>query len=141
MILDVGAGWGKYGLLLRPDYIVDACEIWEPYVEPNYLKLIYRNVYVSDICDLTFDHYDAIIFGDVFEHIERAKAQAMLDIVRAKCTEVYVVVPYLYPQGPFDGNPYEEHLQDDLTPEIMMTSYPMLRLHSEGEGKGLYLLA
>jgi hypothetical protein len=40
---------------------------------------------------------------------------------------VLVVVPYLYEQGPHGGNPFEEHLQADLTPEVMEIRYPMLR--------------
>ena len=140
-ILDVGAGWGKYKILF-PDYAkMDACEIWSPYIEDNELRSLYRKVFNEDICDLKFDHYDVIIMGDVFEHIERPRAKALLEKIYYQCKEMYVVVPFEYEQGPEDGNPYEEHKQADLTPELMAKEYPLLDLLCEDSGKGIYIKA
>lgn len=137
-ILDVGAGWGKYKLLL-PEYKMDACEIWEPYVSQENLSSLYDTVFISDICDLVIDHYDAIIFGDVFEHIDKDDASDLLARIRDLSEEVYIVVPYLYHQGVVDDNPYEVHLQPDLTPHVMKQRYPELRLVvNDGDLKGLY---
>lgn len=35
-----------------------------------------------------------------------------------------VAVPFLYPQDAFGGNPWEKHLQPDLTAEIFAARYP-----------------
>lgn len=138
-ILDVGAGWGKYKLLL-PDYAqMDACEIWVPYIHQNNLESLYREVFPIDICNLGFNFYDVIIMGDVFEHIERQQAKDLLKTMRDKSTEVYIIVPYEYEQGEEDGNPYEEHKQADLTPELMKIEYPELDLLTDNGNKGIYI--
>jgi len=138
-ILDVGAGWGKYKKLL-PEYEMDACEVWEPNVTENKLNKLYNQVFVSNICDLIIDHYDAIIMGDVFEHIDKEDAYQLLERLRDFCTEIFVVVPYQYPQGVVEDNPYEIHLQPDLTIFEMMVRYPQLELVIDDDitKKGLY---
>jgi 2-polyprenyl-3-methyl-5-hydroxy-6-metoxy-1,4-benzoquinol methylase len=138
-ILDVGAGWGKYRKLL-PEYYMDACEVWEPYVKENKLEKLYDRVFISDICDLIVGNYDAIIMGDVFEHIDKEDAYQLLERLKEHCTEVFIVVPYSYPQGEVDGNPYEVHLQPDLTMFEMAVRYPQLELiiDDDESQKGLY---
>jgi hypothetical protein len=145
-ILDVGACWGKYRILL-PDYKMDACEVWEPYVVQDTLAAGYREVFMADICDLAgsdaWKSYDLVIMGDVLEHIGRPQAQELLDRVLQTCGEVIVVVPYNYEQGAEHGNPYQRHLQADLTPDLMASEYPRLQLCAleERDGrafKGLY---
>jgi hypothetical protein len=139
ILLDVGAGWGKYRDLF-PDYTMDACEIWEPYIWNEMLEARYRIVHKGDICKVAKADikYDAIIMGDVFEHIERSRAKELLYDLRDKCEEIYIVVPYMYPQSTVDNNPYEEHLQSDLTAELMETEYPTLQMVDTNELKGLY---
>lgn len=142
-ILDVGAGWGKYRELL-PEYIMDACEIWSPYIYTEMLEARYRHVYREDICDLAAGllntSYDVIIMGDVFEHIEQPRAKQLIEDIYDRCTEAYIVVPYEYPQGEVSGNPYEKHEQDDLTPKRMEKRYPKLKLIDSNGTKGLYIL-
>lgn len=137
-ILDVGAGWGKYRYLL-PDYTMDACEVWVPYVNADKLVELYRNVYVADICDLEIGQYDVIIMGDVLEHIPREKAKQLITRLVTKCKQIYVVVPYLYPQGEVEGNPYEIHHQADLTEKLMEKEYPELELLANSPEKGIYV--
>lgn len=146
-ILDVGACWGKYRYLLPEYRMMDACEVWLPYVVEEDLPRMYRHVTVADICDYvnmpSWRSYDVVIMGDVFEHIERARAKPMLEKVLETCGDVIVVVPYLYEQGPEHGNPHQCHLQADLTPDLMAVEYPRLRhLDTEIRGgrpfKGLY---
>jgi len=142
-ILDVGAGWGKYRDLF-PDYIMHACEVWWPYVVEEMLDARYQKVFLQDICDLAasgeLEYYDAMIFGDVFEHIERPRAKQLLKDIWDKCEEAYIVVPYMYEQGEVDGNPFEAHQQDDLTKDLMKREYPQLKLVDSDGAKGLYIL-
>lgn len=137
-VLDIGAGWGKYRILL-PDFIMDACEIWEPYVEAEHLRDMYRKVIVDDICNVDTGYYDVMIMGDVLEHIPRDKAKELIKRLAKSCTQLYIVVPFLYPQGEVDGNHYEIHHQADLTPEIMLKEYPELDEVALGDGKGIYV--
>lgn len=132
-ILDVGAGQGKYGRLL-PEYVVDACEVWRPYVDEYRLRDVYREVFICDVREFVasayFDAevYDVVVLGDVLEHLPRADAEDLLSLICELTHEVLVVIPYRYVQGPEHGNDYQRHLQDDLTPELMTREYPMLRL-------------
>jgi hypothetical protein len=135
-ILDVGAGWGKYKKLLS-EYTMDACEIWQPYVEQENLKEVYREVFVSDIYNLEFNWYDVIIMGDVLEHIEEERAVNLISALKGKCDELIVVVPYQYPQGEVDHNKYEIHHQDKLTDETVRKLYD-LHLFAKDDTKGVY---
>lgn len=136
-ILDVGAGWGKYRHLL-PEYPMDACEVWEPYVVEEKLAELYERVFIEDICDLDFNWYDIIIFGDVFEHIDESRATEMLNRLSGKCTQLYIVVPYQYHQEAVNGNQYEEHKQEHLTDKIMQNNYKLTLLARDND-KGVYI--
>lgn len=127
-ILDVGPGVGAYSDLLRSTYPnMDACEIYEPYVAKYGLKAKYNTVYVSNICDFEFDHYDLIIMGDILEHIEYDKALELVTKLYSKCEELIICVPYNLPAGPWGGNSHEAHIQDDLNPDTMKSRYVMLK--------------
>lgn len=137
-ILDVGAGWGKYSLLL-PEYHMDAVEVWRPNVIDNKLAKLYDKVFVDNICDLVIDYYDVVIMGDVFEHLDKFDAIDLLQRLNKLCEEIYVVVPYKYPQEEVEDNPFEWHQQADLTPFQMLVRYPELEMIIEdGNLKGLY---
>ena len=120
-ILDVGACDGKWRRLL-PEYPnMDAVEAFEP----NLKNLqSYRNVFHADICDLSYEWYDLVIFGDIVEHLSVEAAKNELEYARDRCRDMIVAVPFLYEQGAIYGNPYEVHIQDDLTPEIFGERYP-----------------
>jgi hypothetical protein len=133
VMLDVGAGQGKYRHLL-PEFTFDACEIWPPYVDEWNLTFHYRQVFVCDYLELVtsptwYDaRYDVIIMGDVLEHMSLANAEYALRMSLKRSDEVIVIVPYRYEQGAEHGNEHQRHLQDDLTPERMTTLYPALEL-------------
>lgn len=133
-IFDVGAGQGKYRVLLPEYEYVYAVEVFEPYVEQNRLHELYHNVHVQDVRDFVEEFGHAyllgavIILGDVLEHMTRDDAQHVLARFYAHVDEVVVVVPYEYPQDEEDGNVHQRHLQDDLTVESMTRDYPELTL-------------
>lgn len=81
VVLDVGAGFGKYGVLLReyldPTPLVDGVEAWQPYIRPNKLHGIYRRLHACRAEDLDADTlavYDLVNMGDVIEHMDRQDA-------------------------------------------------------------------
>ena len=135
VIIDVGAGQGKYRVLLTEYEAVDAVEVFEPYVEQNNLRALYRDVYVNDVTKWIDSPYcwehvrDAVvIMGDVLEHLTYDDAYRVMCYLCTWAREIIVVVPYEYPQGEEDGNVHQEHLQDDLTVDIMAKAYPQLTL-------------
>ena len=133
-ILDVGAGQGKYRALLPEYEYVYAVEVFEPYVWENRLEELYHRVYTQDIRDFAKSYgYSllagmVVVMGDVLEHLSRDDAREVLEQLRRYVNEIIVVVPYEYPQGEEDGNVHQEHLQDDLTVELMAKYYPELTL-------------
>ncbi len=137
-VLDVGAGSGTYRKLLD-GYIMDAVEIWEPNIERYSLRDIYRNVFNEDIRGFKYDWYDLVIFGDVLEHLEVEEAKEVLRYAYEHSKEVIVAVPYEYKQGEEEGNIYEIHKQDDLTPETMKERYPELKEYIRNDRYGYYV--
>lgn len=119
-ILDVGACDGIWRQLL-PEYTMDAVEIHGPNADRLHG---YRKVFRRDVDGLPYEHYDLILFGDVIEHMSVEKAQRVLAYARPRCRDMVVAVPFLYPQDAFGGNPWEKHLQPDLTAEIFAARYP-----------------
>lgn len=120
-ILDVGAGDGKWKRLLPEYENMDAIEAYFP----NTWHLIgaYRNIITADICDCKYDYYDLIIFGDIIEHLTIEQAQSVLEYAKTHCKDMVIAVPFLYEQDAIYGNPYEVHVQSDLTRELFAERY------------------
>ena len=120
-ILDVGACDGAWQYRLQEYKNIDAVEAFEPNLK--HLKH-YRNVYHADIRGFEYENYDLIIFGDVVEHMSVGEAQAMLNYAWPRCKDMIVVVPFKFRQGMIYNNPYEIHVQDDLTDKLFNERYP-----------------
>lgn len=139
-ILDVGAGSGTYVNLLAPlSYDIHALEIYEPYVRQFILPTMYRGVYVGDICTYDYSEFDYLILGDVLQTIAVEPAQKLIKEICQSGKKCLVGVPYLYEQGPVGGNQYEEHLQPDLTPQVMQQRYPELQVLFRDLAYGYYI--
>ena len=123
-ILDMGAFEGTWHNLLPEYKNMDAVEIFEPSVKELREWNIYRNVYLADARTFEYDWYDLVIFGDIVEHMTVEEAQKMLEYAKPRCRDMIVAVPFLYPQGIWGDNPYQIHIQDDLTPELFDERYP-----------------
>lgn len=149
-VLDVGADQGKYRILLDEFPHVDGCEVWPASIDENELLKIYNHVFFANIVDFVdsrafrLGRYDVVIFGDVLEHIERRYAQQTLRRIyeNPRC-DVIVVVPFESHQEYAKNNPYQVHLQNDLTLELMEAEYPELalvdvELRGDQPFKGIY---
>lgn len=123
-VLDVGACDGVWSNLLSEWYTMDAVEVWEANVEKYHLMDKYEDVYVKNIKDVFYNHYDLVIFGDVIEHMTVEDAQKVLAYAMRHSNMVIVAVPFLFKQDAIYGNPYERHIQDDLTPQLFHERYP-----------------
>jgi cyclopropane fatty-acyl-phospholipid synthase-like methyltransferase len=147
-ILDVGAGEGKYGIYLKKSggCFVTGIEVFEEYVERFSLHDIYDRVLIGNIVQMVdgLDPYDIIIMGDILEHLSVQDAQMVITKLTKLTPLLIVVVPFQSHQGTTWSNPYEKHLQTDLTPEIMKGRFPELSLvetasREDGYTKGLYV--
>lgn len=121
-ILDVGAGAGTYSDLLR-DHVkidmIDAMEVWEPYIKEFSLEEKYNFIWnhdvrtVSDLYPYALNAWDIVIFGDVLEHMTKDEAKkVVLNYARGIGTNnIIISFPVLHlEQGPYEGNPYEIHV-------------------------------
>ena len=122
--LDVGACDGKWADLLGHYLTMDAVEIFGPNIREHRLKDKYRRVWECDAYDFRYDWYDLVIFGDVIEHMTVEDAQAVLAYAKEHSDMVIVAVPFLFKQDAIYGNPYERHIQDDLTNQLFLERYP-----------------
>ena len=122
-ILDVGACDGKWRNLL-PDYPnMDAVEAYKP--NASRIEKLYRKIYTRNVYCMEYErHYGLVIFGDVLEHMEVHQAQAVLAYAKEHADRILVGVPFLYEQGALGGNPFEIHVQHDLTAELFAERYP-----------------
>ena len=88
-VLDIGAGYGKYGVLFR-EYLdqhprVVAIEAWQPYVAAHRLHGIYDEVHCIDATqasDELLNSCDAVYLGDVIEHFGKDDGLALLARIR-----------------------------------------------------------
>ena len=121
-ILDVGCGFGKYGLLFREalevskgryfkgDWVVriDALEVFKSYITPVH-KFVYDNLFIGDVVNFEFVDYDLIFFGDVLEHLDKEVALQVVDRA-SRGHNVLIVTPNgFYEQGAWFGNEHEVH--------------------------------
>lgn len=127
VILDVGACDGVWADLL-PERNLVAVEAFAPNAER--IRSKYLMVHCKRIQDFAYvrGFYKLAIFGDVLEHMTVEDAQTVLAYAAERCADVIVALPFEYPQGAIYGNPFEVHIQPDLTPEIVAERYPMLEM-------------
>jgi len=132
-VLDVGAGFGKWGFLLR-----EYCEVWNwdnalyndkdkfrwavkidgVEICGKYIKDLQRNIYdrifIGDVFQLIgeLDNYDLIILGDVIEHFDKDTGRRLLEKCCDKANKaVIVMTPIVFsPQGDACGNAAERHV-------------------------------
>lgn len=140
-ILDIGFGFGKWGMLFR-EYLdvmaervfpeqwkikIDGVEIYESYVQ-KHQKEIYDDIFIDDICKLvdSLGDYDLIFMSDVLEHIEKEKAQILLAKLAKKCKHLFIVVPigsWWLHDFEFAGNKHEKHISSWLPSDFQIVDY------------------
>jgi SAM-dependent methyltransferase len=111
-VIDVGAGYGKYGVLAR-EYggatLVDAADA----VAPRFP--VYDHVYLGDLADLDnvlppeASGYDLALFIDVIEHFEKEIGFRVLDALTRRARRVLVATPLGFRPQEIPGMPYETH--------------------------------
>ncbi len=126
-ILDVGIGFGRWGILFREfleiwgdrNYSgkwkrqIDGVEIFPDYIKP-YHNYFYDNIYIENARDLVRrmkNKYDLINCGDVIEHFEKKEALEFIDICLSKSKYLLINIPIgdNWKQGAINDNEYEIH--------------------------------
>lgn len=127
-ILDIGAGFGKYGVLLREHLEVrkhrydkkdwqvqiDAVEIWPAYINPIY-KHVYDCIFLCGALAAVTraQNYDVIFLLEVLEHLSKDRGTKLIKLLLKKYNKAIVIsFPEVYKKGACSDwiNPYEEHL-------------------------------
>ena len=138
--LDIGCGAGSYGRLLQRSFdVVDAVEIFEPYVAAYGLPSLYRRVFVADALTFEFDYYDVVILGDVLEHLTEDDGVRLIERIYDRCDELVVAIPFLSEQAVEHGNPHEAHRQAAITHERFVTRYEGVIPYSLRYDYGVYV--
>ncbi len=111
-VLDVGAGWGKFGVLAR-EYAqpqrLDAIDV----APPRYP--VYDHVYVGDVRDLDrlipaeTPRYDLALVVEVLEHFEKADGWRVLELLSQRARRILIATPWGYRPQEAPGLPYESH--------------------------------
>ena len=114
--LDIGCGQGTYAKMF-PKLQWTGVEIWEPYVEKYGLKDLYPSLQIADVREWdTDEHFDLCFLGDVLEHMPVDHAMELVERAKRWADTVVISIPLgHYPQGEYEGNPYEAHVTDNWT--------------------------
>ena len=129
-VLDVGVGFGRWGIIVR-----EFCDVWYGRVSEqqwsvhvegieafknniaSYHKAFYNKIYYGDAREVILkldSSWDVVIFGDVLEHFERDTGEMLLNWCLDRSEYVMVNVPLgpEWPQQEMYQNPYEKHLSE-----------------------------
>jgi hypothetical protein len=111
-VLDLGAGYGKYGVLTR-EYAspqrLDAVDANPPRYP------VYDHVYLGDLRQLDrvlpqeAPRYDLALLLDALEHLDKTEAWALLDAVVGRARRVLVATPWGFRPQEVPGQPFETH--------------------------------
>ncbi len=133
-VLDMGSGFGKFGVLCR-EYLelwdgrqkiefsrrIDCVEVFQKYISPLY-EYVYDNVYNNNILEVApklDTKYDLILLIDVLEHFEKNDGVNLLKTLLANNECILVSTPKKpTPQKDAFGNVYETHRSVWSTPEL-----------------------
>jgi len=125
-ILDIGVGFGKYGVLAR-EYLelwdgrgtydnwkvrIDGIEVFSQYKNPIY-DFIYDNIYYGDalkVVPLMGTKYDLILMIDVIEHFNKDEGLQLIDDCIKISRHIIVSTPLIVTdQGAAFNNQHETH--------------------------------
>ena len=125
-VLDVGAGFGRWGFLCRchlsmghsltvnseQALAIDAVEVFDDNISPIY-ACVYNKTHKGDAREVVpgLDDYDVVICGDMIEHISKEDGWNLICEMRSKSRMAFVLALPLgeCPQEEIYGNEYEVH--------------------------------
>lgn len=118
-VIDVGPGWGKYGLACR-EYLLSLQDLWAVEVTPGRLPIqdaIYDRVIEEDVRRLCepgsawpWERFDVVLFIDVIEHLSLQDGHMVLRHVQSHGCKVLVSTPQVFIEQHDPSNPFEDHI-------------------------------
>ena len=143
-VLDVGAGQGVYLDLIRQGLgagvIVNAVEVWQPYIDQFDLENRYDKLFAMDVKNMTNFAYDLVILGDVLEHMSEQSAVELWDRISQQAKYAIISIPIIhYHQDAINGNPYEIHVEEDWNTERVLSTFKGIIEHKEFPVTGVFI--
>lgn len=145
VVVDVGVGKGTYSDLAReiPQQWI-GIEVFYPYVEQFDLQSKYDRIVISDIrytsLRSVYPKPDAVIIGDVLEHMTKEEAQQVIKKLLVWAKHVIISVPLMHrDQGAVQGNPFETHVDHWTHAEMIEFIGKRLLQQKKGRILGYYL--
>ena len=147
-VLDVGVGFGRWGMTIR-----EFAEVWYQRVLPeqweievegieafegsivDYHKNFYDRIHIGDALEVlpTLEgRWDLVILGDVLEHFYKSDGEKLLQDLVERADYVMVNLPLGedWPQDDMYENPYEEHKAvweaEDFDPALVVAEQRFL---------------
>ena len=137
--LDIGCGCGTYAKMF-PNLEWTGVEIWGPYIEKYGLDDLYAHLYNIDAREwLPDQQYDVVFCGDVLEHMTVEEAKSLLKKLKYPTTVIISIPIGSYPQGEYDGNPYERHVTDNWTVDEFHSVFGVSQWHVVDGGIGVFV--
>lgn len=104
-VLDIGAGEGKYGRMVRacamPQPHLTAIE-FEPLRRDELLDIGYdevRSISALDLMKKPDEVFDLVILGDVIEHFRKSEGQDLLEYLNYRCRFMLIITPECMPMS------------------------------------------
>jgi predicted nicotinamide N-methyase len=116
--LDLGAGAGKYGSIVKeinPSIETIAVEVEKDYLEKFNLRSIYHEIWNAPVINLIRPEYldsrfDIVMAGDIFEHLKKSEGIDLLNFLIYRSRWIIVEFPHRYLQNAVDGYNSEAHI-------------------------------
>lgn len=116
-VIDIGPGWGKYGLACR-EYLPDLQTLHAVEVKEGRLPTqdaIYDWVYTGDTRDSAYTRsfwarWELALLIDVIEHVTIDEGHELLAKILGAGTAVLVATPKIFIEQHDDNNPFETHV-------------------------------
>jgi len=143
-VLDVGAGQGVYLDLIRDGLgagvIINAVEVWQPYIDQFNLENRYDKLFAMDVKDMNNFKYDLVILGDVLEHMSEESAVELWNRISQQARNAIISIPIIhYHQDAINGNPYEVHVEEDWNTERVLKTFKGIVEHKEFPVTGVFI--
>ncbi|NCP67928.1 class I SAM-dependent methyltransferase [Candidatus Peregrinibacteria bacterium] len=114
--LDIGAGAGKYGLLIRnvfPEAFIEGIEADSEYIKQFSLQNIYNQIYNARV-EYFFDDKpdyitEMVIIGDCLEHLKKSDGIDLINYLVYRCKCIAIIFPSKYVQYSWKGHFLEAH--------------------------------
>lgn len=117
-VLDVGAGAGKYGGLIKevlPKAITTAIEIEADYISRFSLNGIYDQVWNMNVMDIISpknyeQNFDLVMIGDIIEHLRKSDGLDLINYLVYRSKWILIEFPHHYLQNSVEGYSSEAHI-------------------------------